>query len=534
MFSLGRNTEKEGGLSARASLLMLAIAMALATPFAIAEATSGDRTDPVRNVPLACELVSTPGMPARANVNVVHTANVCGIVGTDVELQSRTDLGGRVHDYAFVGTMGGGFRIFDVTDPAHPSHAGGYIDSGWENDVQVRGDIVVATFDGVAGEDSSASTCLKTRYPEANGQGVDIYRLDYNELTATFETNLLTCVANPPGGAHNATLHTSGQWLAIEDCCSDWAIDVIDLRNVLQGQAVHRYRLIDASRRDSAGRCPADAAFTCVVMTRPDGSSASSLWQPHDVHFSRDGRTMYVAAIQSTFIVDVRNVLAGQARTISIIPNISEPGGLDNPHNISISHQADISSDGRILVISDERGGGLSETRCLEQPNGLMGGLHFWALARIPGVPETQGASPSNPVKLGSYFNPNPNSAIDPLQEFIDLLPRAERGCTVHVFRLGGNGSVSPGPILTGYDGVSRMPNRELSTAYYGAGVWVLSFAGRPSSTDGIAEDSRTTWGNTLGWNVMPGADTWSAKEYKGAIYAGDMLRGFDVYRYTG
>ena len=32
----------------------------------------------------------------------------------------------------------------------------------------------------------------------------------------------------------------------------------------------------------------------------------------------------------------------------------------------------------------------------------------------------------------------------------------------------------------------------------------------------------------------MPGADTWSGKEYKGAIYAGDIVRGFDVYRYTG
>jgi hypothetical protein len=29
----------------------------------------------------------------------------------------------------------------------------------------------------------------------------------------------------------------------------------------------------------------------------------------------------------------------------------------------------------------------------------------------------------------------------------------------------------------------------------------------------------------------MAGADTWSAKEYKGAIFAGDILRGFDVYR---
>ena len=30
----------------------------------------------------------------------------------------------------------------------------------------------------------------------------------------------------------------------------------------------------------------------------------------------------------------------------------------------------------------------------------------------------------------------------------------------------------------------------------------------------------------------MPGADTWSAKEYTG-IYAGDILRGFDVYTFA-
>jgi len=31
----------------------------------------------------------------------------------------------------------------------------------------------------------------------------------------------------------------------------------------------------------------------------------------------------------------------------------------------------------------------------------------------------------------------------------------------------------------------------------------------------------------------MPGADTWSAKEYKGHVFAGDMLRGFDVYGFA-
>ncbi|MBA2570609.1 MAG: DUF11 domain-containing protein, partial [Chloroflexi bacterium] len=36
-----------------------------------------------------------------------------------------------------------------------------------------------------------------------------------------------------------------------------------------------------------------------------------------------------------------------------------------------------------------------------------------------------------------------------------------------------------------------------------------------------------------LAWNIQPGADTWSGREYKGYIYAADIIRGFDVYRAT-
>ncbi|MDX6423908.1 MAG: hypothetical protein QOI67_1379 [Gaiellaceae bacterium] len=508
----------------RLAILALAL-LGGAVPIA-AFAVEGDSTDPARNLAIPCEYLSGPATAARSNRNISHVANVCGIVGTDVELQSRRDLNGLVHDYAFVGTMGAGFRIFDVTDPDHPKHAGGYADTGWENDVQVAGDIVVATFDGVSGEDSSASTCLKTRYPNANGQGIDIYRLDYNELTAAFETNLLTCVANPPGGAHNVTIHPGADYLTISNCCSDWALDLVDLRG---GNAVHRWRFLDEGKQD-ASRCPTGAAFTCVVVTRPDGSSAKGLWQPHDIHFSRDGKTGYVAAIKSTFIVDVSKALNGGFKTLAIIPNVSEPGA-DASHNITISHQADVTPDGKILIVSDEEGGGLSNTDCNTTPNGLVGALHFWALAPLQGLKQTAGASASSPKKFGVFVNPRPPIGPDPLSGILATLPRAERACTVHVFRIGGNGTSSPGEIVRGDGGVSTLPTRQLTTAWYGAGVWWVDFSGPPRSDDGIAEDARTTWGNTLGWSVMPGADTWSAKEYKGHVYAGDILRGFDVYR---
>jgi hypothetical protein len=269
------------------------------------------------------------------------------------------------------------------------------------------------------------------------------------------------------------------------------------------------------------------------VVTRPDGSSASGLWRPHDVFFSANGNTMYVAALNSTFIVDVGRVLSGAVKAIAVIPNEHGPGGLSNPDNIQLSHQADVTPDGKILIVNDERGGGLDNTECNTDPNGVIGALHFWALAPLKGVAQSKGASPASPKKLGFYVNPNPNLTPDPLQPVIDLVPRIERGCTSHVFRIGGNGSVSAGPIAPGLDGVSSLPQRQLVEAWYGAGVWHLDFSGPSSDSDGIAEDSRSTWGNTLGWNVQPGADTWSAKEYKGAVFAGDILRGFDVYRLT-
>ncbi len=511
-------------------LSALVLALLATVPVLGAVAVGGDPTDPVRQTALPCDEIPAVSTPARAQRNIVHVANRCGFVGTDVELQSRRDASGKVRDYAFVGTMGEGFKIWDVTNPAQPKRAGGYQDAGWQNDIQVRGNIAVSTFDGVSGEPSSASTCLKTKYPTSRDQGVDVYRLLYNKATAKFKVELEDCIANPPGGAHNSTLHPSGNWLAISNPSSDWAVDVIDLRNLTTSGPVLRYRFIDGSRVN-ADRCPPPLwpNAECVVMKTASGADTNGEWRPHDLHFSRSGNRMYVAAINSTFIVNSSRALQGQLPTLSVIPNVSEPEGGEPARNISISHQADVTPDGKILVIGDEKGGGVSETGCNAAENGLEGGLHFWALDHIRGVARSRDATHRNPKKLGVYFNPNP----EPLP--VDTVGgKYTRACTVHVFRIGGNGTASPGAVAGGYDGVARLSNRQLVTGWYGAGVWHVGFQARPSNNDDIAEHPLSTWGNTHGWNVQFGAETWSAKSYKGGwIYAGDMLRGFDVYRLT-
>jgi hypothetical protein len=449
--------------------------------------------DPVRNVALPCEAVSTPGLVPRSARNLAHLANVCGFVGTDIEFQSRMAADGTIHDYAFVGTMGGGTRIFDITDPAHPTAAGRYTDPGYQNDVAVRGDLLVLGFDSL-GLSGATSTCLRNKGAGTDGStqaGIDIVRLWYDGRTATFATELIDCYLSSQGGsgAHTTTIHPSGQWISVNT--SFTGLDVVDIRS---------------------------GTATLAQYVPP-----SVVDDAHDVSFSRDGRTLYSAGLDSTRIVDVTDAVNGRpARLLATIPNAATPAQGADGQVIQLSHQSDTSSDGKVLVVTDEAGGGLTETGCNEGPSGKIGAAHFWDIQDV-------GA----PRKLGSWLYPNPGLLVDPLLPSLAATGRTERGCTIHVFRNGGNGSAGPGPIAAGFDGVSSLPSRELVTAHYGAGTWWLDFSGPSRSDDGVAEDPRSTWGNTRGWIVMPGADTWSAKEYKGYIYTGDMARGMDVFSFT-
>jgi hypothetical protein len=535
----------------------------------LAQAGPFDQLDPIRNNPLACGARPAPGVSGRSQRGGLdHQAYVCEVAGTDMEVQSRRDSNGFVHDYAFAGTIGEGFQIFDVTDPKAPKFAGATNVTGYQNDVVVRGDIAFQAYDGVSQNPVNASPCL------AGHVGTDVFKLNYNPETAKFAPQHISCIPNGPGGSHTATIHPSGRWLGISNP-GDRSIDIVDLTNVesatFENKPPITYRIIDATNMPQPGqfnsRCPQNATFKCIVARDPSGAPATVVdptdptkltkgcetnltgspappigappaqtqfcFRPHDLFFSEDGKTMYCACLNATFVMDVSRAMETGLEndpnpfpTLSIIENrFDPPGAPDGPNNIYLSHQADTTPDGKILVVSDERGGGTSEFSC-HQPGGLAGVLHFFALAPIPGAPESATASPSNPVKLGFFLNPSPT--LPP-----DALARAERGCTVHVFRIGGNGGGSPGEGANpGLGGVSTLNSRQLVTAWYGAAVWYLDFSSKPDAGEGddVKEDPRTTWGNTLAWNIQPAADTWSAKEYKGKVLAGDLARGFDVY----
>ena len=119
-------------------------------------------------------------------------------------------------------------------------------------------------------------------------------------------------------------------------------------------------------------------------------------------------------------------MLRGTVRTRTILPNFACPEagvaacgrsnarGLDNAHNLELSHQADTTADGKILVISDERGGGVTNTTCNFQDQGTVGGDHFWALAPVPGPGPYVRRDPDAAGQAGHLLQPGSRRGLHP------------------------------------------------------------------------------------------------------------------------
>ena len=291
-------------------------------------------------------------MPRSAK-NIAHLANVCGFVGTDVEFQSRTANDG-VHDYAFVGTMGAGLRIFDITDPAHPFSAGAYTDPGWQNDVQVRGNLAVVGFDPISSVeplDVRSASRARARAAASTSCG-----LSYDAATANFTTALIDCVSASPE-RRRAQLDAQPERRLARDGqparrTARSTSSTSSARHSRSGSiASSRAGALDEHRvhvrAAGSGQLHLDRARRNVVLRTTSRSHATAT-------------RMYVSAIgNDTVIVDVSDVLSGTASVIGVIPNDRNGGGVANDRNdISIAHQSDPSSDEAIIGITDERGGG--------------------------------------------------------------------------------------------------------------------------------------------------------------------------------
>ena len=212
--------------------------------------------------------------------------------------------------------------------------------------------------------------------------------------------------------------------------------------------------------------------------------------ESHDITFNASGTRAYSAALSQTLVLDTRD-----PRNPELVSQIIDP-------TVNVSHQADpvtlTRKDGTkrtVLIITDERAGAAASLEC---PGG---GLHVYDIT---------GAKEKAPEKVGTWFIP-----ATTVQDGAT--------CTSHVLRI--------------------YPRQKMATiAWYAQGVRVLDISRLATvQADPLAVAQGDGVGiKEIGHYVLPDSDTWSFKTDRinrdGSFYGygNDLVRGFDVYRFTG
>jgi len=308
--------------------------------------------------------------------------------------------------YRITSSMWYGLQVVDVTNPLAPSVVSNYaasttcasypeaiaagdspgdvfaVQGGWENDLAFTPDGRIA----ILGADAGG------RCHDPRSGGLEL--IDVSDVNNPRTLHLTRNV----GEAHSVTIDPVRPWLAYTST-SDGAdfIDIVDYKSCLGGVAQ-----IDACEVTVA-RVVFDAAFYPQIA-RPEGGDFVSQGC-HDLRFRGD--RMYCAAINATLIFDTSKVIGPDGRltgthltagpnacevldadqtratgvkitdclgwteqefavrqaqpaTMPLVSWIRHGTGGDNGDDISIAHQADAIADGRIVMITDEVGGGLS------------------------------------------------------------------------------------------------------------------------------------------------------------------------------
>ena len=478
-------------------------------------------------------------------------------IGVDVEPFSRQQLDG-LHRYLIASSMTTGFSIFDVTTPQSPIRLGDYgsavcgpeaqvqqlIDAlarggdfdagstalgavhGWENDIQVTPDgkiAVIAT--------DAAGRC----HDPANG-GMEI--VDISNPRAPSLLGLVRL----PGESHNTTIDRDRPWIVYNsnsDSGGNNFIDVVDMSSCVA---------LDPSRcRPSVGRFQFKDEWTTGTQT-PDPSACHDLdWTSGKLyggcinsslvfdisHVWSKGRLTGTdltnpalvgadkactlqdpspEAVVDVKVVDCRNWTedawkqsGAQPVNMRVLTTIRHAGAnLDEDappdQDIQISHQATPLAGGKIVIVSDERGGGLNA------PPGECpgGGLWFFDVrdAAHPQVART-------PDGQKAVFLPSPN----------DTVQTAGTNCTAHVFH--------------SWPGETGM----ITEAWYSSGTQVFRY-----SIDLSRRPATVRFSDRQAY-VPSGASTWTTRVYderaagdgshKLFFVATDISRGFDFFTLT-
>jgi hypothetical protein len=368
-----------------------------------------------------------PGRDAAGATSLRVVAQVPYTGGSHLE---HATIRGR--DYLFAATQSRGapadLRVIDVTRPTRPVVVAQLQCGAFQGHLQVSADTrtLVVGVDGPT-EDPY---CVRTR-----GEG--FATIDISDPRRPRPVGF----ASIPGGSHSTATHPSAPLLYN-------APEGSPVPDRTASPVVEVWSIKDPRRPVLAGSLPLPGVHS-----------------PHDISFSRDGRTAAVAAISAFHLLDTSNPLAPR-----LLATLQCPG-------CQHTHEARFTPDGRTLVVNDEALGG---------PYPCPGGfLYFYDVA---------GAKRSSPELVGSYTVGDAG-----------VTSGAEAGfCTPHVFDLSADGT-------------------RLAASWHAAGVRLLDITEVRGHTVGTRASSGADAPRELAAHAPAGSDWFTAKLHRGPyVYAVD------------
>jgi hypothetical protein len=347
------------------------------------------------------------------------------------------------------------------------------------------------------------------------------------------------------GTSHTATLDATRPWIVYSSNSDGgrlW-IDVVDIRTCLglTGKALDEKR---AACRPVVFRIPLDPTWTSQI-----DPLTKQLEAPHGCHdiTARPGK-LYCAAINGTVVLDVTNLTAGNgdvrgaplpctvaagtstgakvtdcrvtqaaweaagkpsATGWTHVTHINHAGRDDtngqplvpSSEDISVSHEADPTPDGKYLFVTDERGGGLVP----------------------PGA--TCAPGPDNPIGNGGM---HVFDITDPAKPAYARMADGKKAVFI-------SHNVLPMPTFCNIHVIEQIPDEaRLVIAWYSQGIKVVDYF----------TDDKGAWSfKEVGALNLPGAQTWTAEQFKITanpdgtrtyyLMTSDIGRGIDVVSFT-
>ncbi|HVF06089.1 MAG TPA: hypothetical protein VNA20_14705 [Frankiaceae bacterium] len=305
--------------------------------------------------------------------DMVPVAHIAYPSGTDIEFAT---VKGR--DYAVAPSQGnnGGLRLINIDKPEKPKVTGFLRCPVSQNDVQVRGTLVLLGIDGGASSGDSDAQCFKQLGAEATTGLMVISIADPAKPRAIGFLPM-------KHGVHNATWHPGGRYVYISDS---------ELTPEIAVPFGGRIQIVDVGNP----RKPRELSTYLLVGDR---------MSTHDITFNKKGTRAYVAALQETYILDTTSPAEPKE-----VARIEDP-------SINISHGADPTPDGKYLLVTDEQAGAAANGVC------NVGGVHVFDISINEKVP----------VKVGFYF-------LDPVNSVTATTNSGNLTCTAHVLDYSADG----------------------------------------------------------------------------------------------